>query len=637
MHSMHDTVSIVPTLSHRTIQPARLGSARLHSARPGFTRPARWSMALAAAVSLMATSSAWASSASAAGTTILNPLAALPASNQYVSIIRIVLVLVAVMPWLLFCQWLDKDVAKFRSRLSQELWNSLVLGSGIVGIILWIFLPWKTAGLFAAGFGLWFVIVVGVCGTYVFVRNNGVDAPSRVFTPRHIKAWFSNLTKGGKKDVGPSLAIERVKITGADKRKISMPADPTQTSAYEAAQNLLFDSLWRRATDVELIHSGELIKLAYRIDGVATPRPELLTAESAEQAIRFLKKIAGLAVDEKRKPQKGTISGVIPGGPSGEVKIDVITSGTTQHEQLSLKIVSDENRLRINDLGLTKPQQEIIDEWFKDKSSGGLVLVSGPRASGVTTTLYSLLRCHDAFMQNLLTIEQKRMMELENITQYIYDSTKHEGSYSRQLQTVLRREPDVVMVSDCLDRETAHLAVTAARSGRRIYMGVQAKDSFDALKRVLSLAGDTDAVADALMGVTSQRLMRKLCVACRIAYKPDPQVLKKANLPIEKIEHFYRMPKPEEYVDAKGKPRVCPNCQNSGYFGRTGIFEVVAMNEELRNQIRAGQPVNTIRAAARKAGMFYLQEVGVQKVIDGATSMAEMLRVIRDEEAKPGQ
>jgi type II secretory ATPase GspE/PulE/Tfp pilus assembly ATPase PilB-like protein len=289
----------------------------------------------------------------------------------------------------------------------------------------------------------------------------------------------------------------------------------------------------------------------------------------------------------------------------------------------------------MSDLGLTKQQRELFDTFLK--SPGGLILVSGPRASGVTTTLYGALRCHDAFMQNLLTLEQTPLMELENITQYIYDSSKHEGSYARQLQTVLRREPDVVMVSDCMDREAAHLAVTAARGGKRIYMGVQAKDSFDALKRVLSLAGDTDAVADALLGVTSQRLLRKLCVACRIAYKPDPQVLKKANLPIEKIEHFYRMPRPEECVDEKGNPKVCPNCQGSGYYGRTGIFEVLAMNDAIREQIRVGQPVNAIRATARKSGMLYLQEIGVQKVIEGATSMAEMLRVIRDEEAKPGQ
>jgi type II secretory ATPase GspE/PulE/Tfp pilus assembly ATPase PilB-like protein len=571
-----------------------------------------------------------ASPAFAAGT-----LSEPPAPGGFVSSTRVILIFIAMIPWLLFCQWLDKDLASKMRKMNREMWNGIVLGGGVTGLVLWIFLPWQSAGLFAAGFGLWFVVTLLACGSYVFIRNSMVDSANRVFTPRHIKAWFASLGKREGKDKGPSMAIERVKIVGADKKKIGIPADPSQSAVYEAAQNLLFDALWRRATDVELLVAGENIRLAYRIDGVVVPRNDLLTREVADQAIDFLKKAAGLSIEEKRKPQKGMIGGTIPGSTSGEAKIEVQTSGTTQQERLALRIAGDETRLRISDLGLTKQQREALDTL--QKATGGLILVSGPRASGVTSTLYAIMRCHDAFMQNLLAIEQTPLMDLENITQYTYDSTKHEGSYARQLQTVLRREPDVVMVSDCMDRETAHLAVTAARSGKRIYMGVQAKDSFDALKRVLSLAGDTDAVADALLGITSQRLLRKLCVACRIAYKPDPQVLKKANLPTDKIEHFYRMPRPEECVDEKGRPRICPNCQGSGYFGRTGIFEIMTMNDALREQIRAGQPVNALRAAARKSGMLYMQEIGVQKVIEGATSMAEMLRVIRDEEAKPGQ
>jgi type II secretory ATPase GspE/PulE/Tfp pilus assembly ATPase PilB-like protein len=579
--------------------------------------------------------------AAAAPAMAAQPLAELPAPGGYISIVRAVLVLVALIPWLLFCQWLDKDMMNLRKlKFNRELWNGVVLGGGVAGFVVLMFLPWKSPGLFAAGFGLWFVLTVGVCGSYVFVRNSSVDSAGRVFTPRHIKAWFAGLGKRDrKKDSSPSLAFERVKLVGADKRKVGVPQDPNQTAAFEAAQNLLFDALWRRATDVEMLVAGNGVKITYRIDGVSIARNDLLPEETAsevaDQALRFLKKVAGLETEEKRKPQKGMISGSIPGSPGGDTKIEINTSGTTQHERLALKIIGDENRLRIGDLGLLPAQREVLDGFYK--SPGGLVLISGPRASGVTTTLYALLRGHDAFMQNLLTIEQAPLYELENITQYLYDSTKHEGSYARQLQTVLRREPDVVMVSDCLDRETAHLAVTAARGGKKIYMGVTAKDSFDALKRVLSLAGDTDAVAEALLGVTSQRLMRKLCVACRIAYKPDPNLLKKANLPLDKIEHFYRTPRPEECTDEKGNPRICPNCQGSGYYQRTGIFEVLGASDTLREQIKAGQPVNMIRATARKANMLYLQEVGLQKVIEGTTSMNEMLRVVRDEEAKPGQ
>jgi len=130
----------------------------------------------------------------------------------------------------------------------------------------------------------------------------------------------------------------------------------------------------------------------------------------------------------------------------------------------------------------------------------------------------------------------------------------------------------------------------------------------------------------------SQRLIRKLCIACRQAYKPDQQQLKKANLPANKIEHFYRPP-PEGLVDAKGNPIVCSNCQGSGYFGRTGVFELLVFDDNLRDLIRKGQPVTAVKAQSRKSGMLYLEEVGLQKVIEGVTSMNELLRILRAEAA----
>ncbi|MHC4674389.1 MAG: GspE/PulE family protein [Planctomycetota bacterium] len=281
--------------------------------------------------------------------------------------------------------------------------------------------------------------------------------------------------------------------------------------------------------------------------------------------------------------------------------------------------------------GIGDKQLELFKEVISKTT--GLVLVCGPRRSGVTTTLYAVLREHDAFLQNLLSLEMQPLMDLENITQHIYDTTKHEASYARQLQTVLRREPDVVMVSDCPDRETAHLAAKAGggSGAKKIYMGVQAGDSFDGLKKLVSLAGDMDSVADSLLAVVAQRLVRKLCIACRQAYRPDKQLLKKANLPVDKIEHFYRVP-PEGLVDSKGNPILCPNCQGNGYFGRTGVYEILFIDEDIRGLIRKGQPINAIRAYARKNNMLYLQEVGLQKVIEGTTSMNEVLRALRNNE-----
>ncbi len=553
-------------------------------------------------------------------------LAALSEPGGYMSPWRIALVLVCLLPWMAFCQWVDKDTQYVR-RMRRDTWNGVILGGGTVGLVVWILMPWNSVGLFAAGFGLWFLATVGTCATYVVLRNGLVDANARVFTVRHIKSWLGGL---GKKTEGKATAFERVRMTRHNGEKVPVPTDPTQTDAFEATQNLLFDALWRRATEVEMLISPSDVRLAYRIDGVATPRTDLLTRDAALQALNLIKVVAGLDVEERRRPQQGEMSAVITGTNAQPTEIEVRTSGTTQYEKLSLRIVGEENRLRIGDLGMDEKQLAAMEEIIRKPS--GLVIVSGPHGSGVTSTLYAALRNHDAFMQNLLTLEREPLMDLENITQHIYDSTKHEASYARQLQTVLRREPDVVMVSDCPDRETAHLAAKAACDGKKIYMGIQARDTFDALKKLMSLAGDLDTVAKALVALTSQRLVRKLCIACRQPYKPDPNLLKKANLPADKIDHFYRPP-PGGLVDAKGNPILCTNCQGSGYFGRTGVFELLEIDDGLRDLITKGQPVSAIRAMARKNGMLYLQEVGLQKVMSGVTSMTELLRVMREEEA----
>ncbi len=553
-------------------------------------------------------------------------LAALPEPGGYTSWLRILLVFLSILPWLAFCQWVDKDTEYVR-RMDRNTWNGITLGGGVVGLIVWLMLPWSTAGLFAAGFGLWFLATVGTCAVYVVLRNGHVDVNSRVFTVRHIKGWMNSLGKKKGPDRGP--AVERVRVTRHNGEKVPVPNDPTQTDAFEAAQNLLFDALWRRATEVEMMIGTSDVRLAYRIDGVGTPRGELLTREAAVNTMNFIKSVGGLDIEERRRPQQGSLTAVITGTSAQPTEIEVRTSGTTQGERLSLRIVGEENRLRIGDLGMTEKQLSSLEEIIRRPS--GLVIVCGPRASGVTTTLYAALLNHDAFMQNLLTLEREPLRDLENITQHIYDSTKPEASYARQLQSVLRREPDVVMISECTDRETAHRAAEAACAGKKIYMGIQARDTFDALKKLVSLAGDLDSVAQALVALTSQRLVRKLCIACRQPYKPDLGLLKKANLPADKIDHFYRPP-PGGLVDAKGNPILCTNCQGSGYFGRTGVFELLEIDDNLRDLVAKGQPVAAIRAVARKNGMLYLQEVGLQKVMDGVTSMTELLRVMRDEE-----
>ncbi len=551
--------------------------------------------------------------------------ASLPSPGGYISIAKLVFVLVWFGLWVYFCQWVDKDTQYVKS-MSRYTWNGIVLGSGLAGLAIWLLLPWQGVGLFVAGWGVWLIVTAGACAVYVVLRNRVVAPPARVFTPRHLA---EQLRKIGGKKAQTAEAFERVSVTMANGKKLKPPEDPAQIQPYETVQNLLFDALWRRANQVALAAVGENVRLVYKIDGVNTERRDLLTAAQVPGAIDLLKQIANLNIEERRKPQSGKIHAVNPTAGT-KVEMEVRTSGTKAGEQVELRIMTQEARLRMPDLGLNEQQLEQLDKIVK--APKGLVIISGPRGSGVTTTLYACLRAHDAFMQNLQSLERTPLMELENITQNRFDPTRADVPYARQLQSIFRREPDVVMVSDCPDQETAHLAAKSATEGKKVYLGMQARNTLDALNRFKVLCTDSELTSQALLGICCQRLIRKLCVSCREPYKPDAALLRKANIPADHVEYFYRA-RTEPMLDKKGKPVLCPNCQGSGHFGRVGVFEVLVLDDAIRELIRNGQPAAAILKQARKNGMRELQEVGIQLVVKGITSMNEVIRGLRDEDS----
>jgi type II secretory ATPase GspE/PulE/Tfp pilus assembly ATPase PilB-like protein len=161
-------------------------------------------------------------------------------------------------------------------------------------------------------------------------------------------------------------------------------------------------------------------------------------------------------------------------------------------------------------------------------------------------------------------------------------------------------------------------------------MGVPGKDSFDALARYLKLVEDPKLGAAALLAVMNQRLVRKLCTTCREAFKPDETLLKKLNLPVSKIEYFYRTPT-QPILDKKGNEIICQSCQGSGYLGRTGVFELLVLDDTIKGLIAKQAPMDQVKNAARKNKMYYLQEEGLLKVMEGVTSLDEIIRGLRDD------
>ncbi len=553
---------------------------------------------------------------------ILGSFAMLAASldaGRYADPIKIGVIVVLFLGWAAAAQWVDRDTTVVKTK--REQWNGIILsGGGVAAFVLFIPPIWH-GQLFIAGVAIWLLLSGGPLVAYVMHRNGRVLPGARILTVGHAKRLVGGGEKRKKvKDKGQSVRIEDHK--GAF---VELPDDPEEAEAFQAVQDFLFDMLWRRASDIDLVAGKEKYRFVYRIDGVATENPDGLSPEKGERIFRFLKKIAGLNTEEIRRPQTGSITAALLSQEGSAGKTEVFTSGTTAGERMRLRIGSGPTLMRLHELGMASARLEVMKKCLAKHH--GLVLITGPAKNGMTTTQYAILKGHDAYMNNIHALERRPLTELDNITQRKYEGGNTDVNYARMLQTVLRKEPDIIMVGECEDRETALIATRAGAEKKKIYLGFKASDTFDALAQYIKFVNDTKLVAKILVAVLNQRLVRILCTECKEAFEPDPATLKKLNLPADKIEHFYRPPTIEE--GAKRKPKTCPHCQGSGYFGRTGIFELLVVDAAVAKLIAEGAPISRIKSQCRKNKMYYLQEEGLLKVIDGTTSMNEILRSLR--------
>lgn len=541
-------------------------------------------------------------------------LAQLPAPDGILSLPKTIAFLILLIPWLYGAPWVHRDARRVRTH--QGLWSLVVLGAGVLGMLIWLLLPSFWLGLLAYA-----ALTIASVVVYVILRNRRVEEHEKVFTVAHLSSL--RLRSGGWKRTKP---VTRVKLYGTDGKLVPEPdpanANPKDTEAYNLVQELLFNVFQRRASEADLSPAGQEMGLRYVIDGVVTQQPGMELAEG-EAAIQYVKAVAGMDLEDHRLPQQGAVS-IDMAGEAHDILVS--TAGSTSGQRMQLRMVSEDIRQDINELGMTDQVRQGV---LGMAAAHGLLIVAGPARNGVTSTLYSLLRAQDAFIKQLVTLEAKINLSLDNVTQRAYGQ---DAGLAKILAPAIRRDPDAIMIDRCPDAQCADLIAEAA-AGRTVLLGASARDSFTALARWVQLCGDPRMAVENLRGILCQVLIRKLCPRCREAYRPDPQLLAKANLPAEKIEMFYRPPTGPT-VDDRGRPVVCPACHGVGYLERTGAFELLEVTDEVRQLVAGGAALREIKAACRKSNMLYLQEQTLAKVIAGETSIQEVLRVSRQGKKK---
>ena len=542
-------------------------------------------------------------------------LAGLPPVGGYVSLVKVVFMLVLVTPWLMTLPWIHRDVARVRG--SQRRWSLTVIGGGVVGVLAWLLLPSYSIGLV-----VYLLLVAAVLAGYVVWRDARVGPGDKMISI--IRARGALLRgKGVKVEV-----LERVKIY--DDRNVLIQAPDLETASivecetYNLVQEFLSSMLIRRASEADISPgSQQAAVVRFIIDGVLDVRPPMSLTES-DMLVQALKPMAGLDPEERRRPQEGVMSLDFAGN---QIEIGVTTTGSTGGQRMQFRAMHEAIRTKIEELGMTEGVLKSVKKI--PNCDSGLVIVSGRIGSGVTSTLYSILRSMDAYTKRLVTLEAKPSADMENVTQNAYGDPK---KLPDALTAVIRRDPDVIMIDACPDAQTAELIANASVD-KLVILGVGAVDTFTALALWLKACGSATTGMANLRALLCQALTRNLCPACRQPYRPDPQLLAKANLTSNVIERFYRAPDAGR-VDEEGEPIICPSCQGTGYIGRTGVFELLSITDEIRQLVIDKAQLAQIKAACRKNNMQYLQENALQKVIDGTTSIQEVIRVTQQGKKK---
>ena len=536
--------------------------------------------------------------------------------GQYIAIWKVAVFTGGFVLWAWVGTWVNRDVRAVRT--NRTFWNNVYFWTGVGAFLTWFLLP----APFIVALSLFLAVWLTTSVTYVMHRNARVPRDQQVLTPEHIKYV---LTRKDNKRVKE----QRLTFITSNDNALPMPArQEAEYAGWAAAETLLYELTMRRVSVAELLPTSENYRLTYVVDGMAASAGERERADM-EEAITYLKAVGGMEVKDRRRPQSGYFN-VRMDNETVEWRLQ--TAGSTRGEQLRLRRVEEAGLLDLEALGFNAGPLEKMQEVIGAKE--GVMLICGPKQSGVTTTLYAIMRKHDAFTMNLHTLEMDLLTDLENITQHVVEQENSDRTTARQLQSVLRGDPDVVLVGFCGDREMAKVGTQAAREGKKLYYGLTEPSVFHALQSWMKMVGRPEAVAETLLGVTNQRLLRKLCLECRQAYVPDAKLLRRLNLPVDKIKQFFR-PGEVEY-DKRGHPLVCEQCQGTGYYGRTGVFETLLLTEGLRKLIQENAPINAMREQYRKDKMLYLQEEALRKVIDGTTSIQEVLRVTTEKKSGGG-
>lgn len=440
-----------------------------------------------------------------------------------------------------------------------------------------------------------------------------VAVPSRVVVSS-INYVYERATAGAEQAISDLAEGESLSALAEE---LAEPEDLLDASdeapMIRLVNSILFQAVQQRASDIHFEPFEKEIAIRYRIDGVLY---NILAPPKRLQSslISRIKIMAGMNIAEKRLPQDGRI-GLKIGGR--EIDIRVSDVPTAHGERLVLRLLDKTSiLLNLEDIGLSPDGLATMDQLIQ--MAHGIILVTGPTGSGKTTTLYAGLSEINSPDKNIITIEDPIEYQLKGIGQ-IQVNPKIQLTFASGLRSILRQDPDVIMVGEIRDTETAEIAIHASLTGHLVFSTLHTNDSAGAITRLLDMGIEPFLVSSSVVAIVAQRLVRQICPECRVSYRPTPEELGKLGI----------KQAPPHLVFHRGKG--CAHCINTGYRGRSGIYEILVLDDELRNLILSKVDSSKIKAKAVSKGMLTLRDDGARRILSGMTTTEEVLRVTQEE------
>jgi type IV pilus assembly protein PilB len=387
----------------------------------------------------------------------------------------------------------------------------------------------------------------------------------------------------------------------------------SEAPVVRLANMIIARAIAEKASDIHLEPTRECLKVRYRIDGILLDG--LVVPKKAQASLTSrIKIMAEMDIAEKRVPQDGRISAIVE---NKAFDFRVSTLPAVFGEKIVMRVLDKTNiSVGLHRLGLLPHTFEMFESMLM--RTYGIILVTGPTGSGKSTTLYSCLSKVNSGEKNILTIEDPVEYEMAGITQ-VGVNKKAGMTFAAGLKSMLRQDPDIIMVGEMRDQETAMIAIEAALTGHLVFSTLHTNDAPAAVARLMDMGVEPFLIASATVGVMAQRLLRKVCDKCKQPYEPPRDAIKRLGMNLDEIDRskvtFYR-------------GRGCEHCKNSGYKGRVGCYELMPVTDKVRELILAHASAYAIREAAIEAGMKSLKEDAMEKILLGMTTLEESLRVI---------